>query len=91
MPAMQALRAYLVPPEARGRLFGLYNTFFNAGDIAGPLLSTYLYDLYRTETFHVAGLVIPGYGMPFYVNSVIGIITTTILLLFVEEPRKAKN
>jgi len=91
MPAMQALRADLVPAEERGRLFGLYNTFFNAGDVAGPLLSAYLYDLYRTETFYIGALSIPGLGMPFYVNSIIGIITTAILLLFVEETGKKKK
>jgi len=90
MPAMQALRADLVPSEARGRLFGLYNTFFNAGDIAGPLLSAYLYDLCRTETFYIGALAVPGFGMPFYVNSITGIVTTTILLLFVEETRRTK-
>jgi MFS family permease len=88
MPAMQALRADLVPAEQRGRLFGLYNMFFNAGDIAGPLLSTYLYDIYRAQTFYIGPVSIPGVGMPFYVNSVIGIATTLILLLFVEETRK---
>jgi len=91
MPAMQALRADLVPAEERGRLFGLYNTFFNAGDIVGPVLSAYLYDLYRAETFNVGGLTVPGYGMPFYVNSIIGIFTTLALLFFVEETRKRKS
>jgi len=91
MPAMQALRADMVPAEHRGRLFGLYNTFFNAGDIVGPLLSAYLYDLYRFETFHIGSLAVPGYGMPFYVNGVIGIATTSILLLFVEETRKREK
>jgi MFS family permease len=90
MPALQALRADLVPAEQRGRLFGLYNMFFNAGDIAGPLLSAYLYDIYRTQTFYVGSMAIPGLGMPFYVNSVIGIATTIVLLLFVEETRKTK-
>jgi len=88
MPAMQALRADVVPAEQRGRLFGLYNTFFNAGDIVGPLLSAYLYDLYRFETFHIGGLAVPGYGMPFYVNGIIGIATTSVLLLFVKETRR---
>ncbi|NWG10176.1 MFS transporter [Candidatus Bathyarchaeota archaeon] len=91
MPALQGLRADLVPAEQRGRLFGLYNMFFNAGDIAGPLLSGYLYDLYRTETFYIGSIAVPGLGMPFYVNSVIGIITTAVLLLFVEENRKRKT
>ena len=91
MPAIQALRADLVPAERRGRLFGLYNMFFNAGDIAGPLLSAYLYDVYRTQTFYVGSIAVPGLGMPFYVNSLIGIATTTVLLLFVEETQKARK
>jgi len=86
MPAMQALRADIVPPKARGRLFGLYNTFFTAGDIVGPVIATYLYDLYRFETLHIGGLALPGYGMPFFVNSSLGLLSLAILLVFVEEP-----
>jgi len=85
MPAMQALRADIVPKETRGRLFGLYNTFFTAGDIVGPVLSTLLYDIYRFTSWSIGGLTIPGYGIPFYVNSILGIVTTAILLVFVEE------
>jgi len=85
MPAMQALRADIVPEEVRGRMFGLYNTFFTAGDIVGPVVSTLLYDVYRFSSWNVGGLVIPGYGIPFYVNSILGIITTAILLVFVKE------
>jgi len=85
MPAMQALRADIVPEEVRGRLFGLYNTFFTAGDIVGPVVSTLLYDVYRSSSWNVGGLMIPGYGIPFYVNSILGIVTTAILLVFVKE------
>ncbi|HKZ93973.1 MAG TPA: MFS transporter [Candidatus Bathyarchaeia archaeon] len=85
MPAMQGLRADLVPKEVRGRLFGLYNTFFTAGDIVGPIVSTLLYDLYRFTSWNIGGLSVPGYGIPFYVNSILGIITTAILLVYVQE------
>jgi len=85
MPAMQALRADIVPKEARGKLFGLYNTFFTAGDIVGPVVSTLLYDIYRSTSWNIGGLTIPGYGIPFYVNSILGIVTTAILLVFVKE------
>jgi len=87
-PAMQALRADVVPREARGKLFGLYNTFFNAGDIVGPVIATYLYDLYRFETLNIWGLALPGYGIPFFVNSSIGLFSLAILLIFVKEPKK---
>lgn len=88
MPAMQALRADIVPEEARGRLFGLYRIFFDMGDIVAPVMSTYLYDIYRFQTLMIGGFALPGYGVPFFVNSAIGLSTTAILLIFVEEPRR---
>ncbi len=78
-----------MPQEARGKLFGLYNTFFNAGDIVGPVIATYLYDLYRFETLNIGGLALPGYGMPFFVNSSIGLLSLAILLAFVKEPKRS--
>ncbi len=50
MPAMRALRADITPPEARGRYFGLFMTAFTAGDVVSPLISAYLYDVYRFST-----------------------------------------
>jgi DHA1 family multidrug resistance protein-like MFS transporter len=85
---LRALRADLAPPEIRGRLFGLYRTFFDVGDIAGPIMATYLYDVYRFETIQIGGFKVPGYGLPFYVNTVIGLITITILLAFVKVEKK---
>ena len=85
MPAMQAMRADIVPREARGKMFGLYNTFFNAGDILGPVISTVLYDIYRNASWNIGGITVPGYGIPFFVNSILGIITTSVLLTFVKE------
>jgi MFS family permease len=86
MPAMRALRADLTPVEARGRFFGMFTTAFTAGDIIGPIISTYLYDVYRFTNFELGGLVFPGYGIPFFVNSVLGIATTILLLALVKEP-----
>jgi DHA1 family multidrug resistance protein-like MFS transporter len=80
---LRALRADLAPPEIRGKLFGLYRMFFDAGDVFGPLMATYIYDLYRFDTFNIGSVAVPGYGIPFYLNSIIGLITLAILLLFV--------
>jgi DHA1 family multidrug resistance protein-like MFS transporter len=85
---LRALRADLAPPEIRGRLFGLYRMFFDAGDIFGPLMATYLYDLYRFDTFNLGAVAVPGYGIPFYINSFMGLITLAILLLFVKVGRQ---
>lgn len=60
MVGLRALRADLAPIEIRGRLFGLYRSFFDVGDIVGPVMATYLYDRYRLETFRFGGFSIPG-------------------------------
>jgi len=91
MPSMRALLADLTPQESRGRLFGLYNSFFTAGDIVGPVIATYLYDLFRYEEWKVGGIILPGYGMPYYVNSLLGIAAIAVLLLFVKETVRIKR
>lgn len=85
MPALRALRADLAPAEARGRFFGMYRTAFNIGDIVGPILGTYLYDLYRFSNFELDGLILPGYGIPFFINSILGTVTTIMILALVKE------
>ena len=86
MPSLRALRADIAPAEARGRFFGMFMTAFNVGSIIGPIVSTYLYDIYRFRSIQIADLALPGYGIPFFVNSVLGIVSTIILLLWVEDP-----
>ncbi len=86
MPAFRALRADLVPPEVRGRVFGLFGTAFTAGSVIGPVLGTWVYDTYRFTTFDVMGLAVPGYGVPFIINSVLGLLTTTMIMVLIEEP-----
>lgn len=88
MPAFRALRADLVPPEARGRMFGLFGTGFTAGSVLGPIIATWIYDTYRFTVFNIGGLNIPGYGIPFFINSILGILSTTMIMLLIEEPKE---
>lgn len=88
MPAFRALRADLIPPEIRGKMFGLFGMAFTAGSVVGPVLGTWIYDTYRNTVFNVLGYDIPGYGIPFYINAVLGILTTTMIMLFIEEPKE---
>ena len=88
MPAMRALRADITPSEERGRYFGMFMTAWTSGDIIGPIFSTYLYDIYRFRSFGVGGLILPGYGIPFFINSILGISATIMLLVMVKEPPK---
>lgn len=85
MPAIRALRADIVPKEARGRIFGLFFTAFTAGSIVGPIIGTWLYSLYRFETWTWGGISIPGYGIPFFVYAALGFISLTLIILFVKD------
>ena len=88
MPAFRALRADLVPPQVRGKMFGMFSMAFTAGSVIGPILGTWIYDTYRFASFNVLGLDLPGYGIPFFINAILGILTTTMIMLFVEEPKE---
>jgi MFS family permease len=88
MPAFRALRADLVPPHVRGRVFGLFGTAFTAGSVVGPIVSTWIYSTYRLSTFCFLGFQLPGYGIPFFINSIIGVVATTGVLLLIKEPER---
>jgi len=83
MPASRALRADIVPAESRGRIFGMFTTAFTAGNIAGPIVATWLYDIYRFETVNILGFPFPGYGISFLIYSIIGITSVILILAFV--------
>lgn len=88
---LRALRADLAPLEIRGRLFGLYRASHDAGDMIGPVVATYLYDVYRYQTFQIGGFTVPGYGIPFFFNTTIGLIAITVLLIFVKVEKPVKQ
>jgi len=91
MPASRALRADLIPKKVRGKLFGRLAAFFSLGAILGPILSTWIYDAYRFQTFEVpwlGDLVVRGAGIPFFISSAIGLFSLFLLLAFVEEPKR---
>jgi DHA1 family multidrug resistance protein-like MFS transporter len=86
MPSLRALRADITPPHVRGRVFGLFGTAFTAGSVIGPIVSTWIYSAYRYERFTLLGFNIPGYGLPFFINAILGILATTLIMLKIEEP-----
>ena len=91
MPSFRALQADLIPVHVRGRLFGIFGTAFTAGSIIGPIVGTILYSQYRFDVFSILGFNLPGYGIPFFINAVIGIITTTFMLTFLKIPEKQQG
>lgn len=88
MPAARALQADLIPEKIRGKLFGRMGACFSLGAVLGPVLSTWVYAVYRYKTFEIGGLVIKGAGLPFIISSFIGLFSLFLLLAFVEEPKR---
>ncbi len=87
-PAMRALQADLFPEKVRGRLIGTSQTLFNMGAIFGAPLGGFLYDLLRdVDTLRV--LMLPGVALPFLISSLLGVATTTLILVYIRETRKA--
>jgi MFS family permease len=94
MPAARALNADLIPESIRGKLFGRMSAFFNIGAIAGPILSTILYDHFRYQTLTVPWLnhiMFPGAGIPFFISGTIGLFSLALLLTFVKEPQRIQR
>ena len=94
MPAARALNADLIPEKARGRLFGRLAAFFSLGAVLGPILSTVIYDVYRSTTFEVSwlgNLVVRGAGIPFFISSVIGLFSLLLLLVLVKEKTRTRK
>jgi DHA1 family multidrug resistance protein-like MFS transporter len=83
-PAMDALKADVAPPENRGEYFGYYQTAYRVGDIAFPIIGTYLYAIYFSTRFNVACLSIPGFAIPYVLSSSLGLIGLLSVLVFVK-------
>jgi len=95
MPAVRALQADIVPERIRGRLFGKLQAFFNLGMIAGPIIGSWVYDLFQGSTYVLQissiTLVFLGGGIPFIMSGALGIAALTLLVLFVKEPSRRKR
>ena len=94
MPASRALIADLVPAKVRGKFFGRFQAFFNVGMIVGPILATWIYDLYRYEIFRVTwlgNLVVRGIGFPFFISGALGLLAASLMLISVKEPPRPKH
>ena len=75
-PAARAYIADVVPEHNRGRAYGLYRAAFQGGLLAGPAVGGLL-----------AGF--GGYEVAYYVNGISRLASFLLVLLFVQEPRRA--
>jgi MFS family permease len=90
-PATDALKADVAPSEHRGEYFGFYQTAYMVGDVIFPVLGTYLYATYVAETFYLAGVSIPGYAIPYFLSSLLGLIGLVTVLIFVKPQIREDN
>jgi DHA1 family multidrug resistance protein-like MFS transporter len=88
-PALKALQADLFPKELRGRLIGTTQTLFNLGAIFGALIGGALYSVLM-DVSSLPLLSIPGVAVPFIISSLLGITTTSLVLVYVRETKKAR-
>ena len=86
MPANRALQSDLVPAPVRGKYFGRLQASFNAGMLVAPFIGTYLFETYQSDTFFGS---LPGYILPFWLSSTIGLIGLSLFMIRVKEPKRA--
>lgn len=90
-PAMDASKADVAPSEHRGEYFGYYQIAYRIGDITFPVIGTYLYATYLHSHIDLAGLILPGYALPYFLSSALGLIGLTSVLIFVKPYTKDQN
>jgi len=87
-PAMDGLKADVAPVEARGEYFGYFNIAYSVGDIAFPVVGTYLYATFLNSRFNLGGLAFPGYALPYFLSSTLGFIGLASVLFLVRSQKR---
>ncbi len=88
-PATDALKADVAPPENMGEYFGFYQIAYRVGDIIFPIVGTYLYARFLTENFIIGNISVPGYAIPYFMSSSLGLMGLLTVLLYVK-PKKSE-
>lgn len=86
-PSFRALQNDLVPPNVRGKEFGLVQASFNLGSIIGPIAGGYLYDVYNKTTFKIFGLNYYGVIIPFGFAALASIIGGFLVVILINMKR----
>lgn len=85
-PALRALQADTIPEDVRGRLIGVLESMSNIGSVLGAPVGGVLIDYFLGADL---GLSAPfdGSVIPFLVSGMLGLITVSMVLLFLKEIR----
>jgi MFS family permease len=86
-PALRALQADTVPEQVRGRLIGMLESMSNFGSVLGAPIGGLLLDAYYGVDLGLP--VIDGTMIPFFVSGGLGLITVSLVMMFVKERRVA--
>ncbi|MCK4582917.1 hypothetical protein KAU18_06330, partial [Candidatus Bathyarchaeota archaeon] len=76
-PALNALRADIIPRDRRGRILGLMGTLGSLAMVPAAAVFGYLYEVNRSY--------------PYYVGVVIEVVTVAIIVALVAEPTEAEE
>lgn len=83
-PATDALKADVAPPDNMGEYFGFYQIAYRVGDIIFPVIGTSLYARFLTEQFLIGKYTLPGYAVPYFMSSILGLLGLIAVLVFIE-------
>ena len=85
-PALRALQADIVPESIRGRLIGVLESMSNTGSVVGAIVGGLMWDIFRGMDFGMAA-PFDGTIVPFLVSGGLGVVTVSMVLFLVKEPR----
>ncbi len=83
-PSFRAMQSDFVPPEVRGKEFGIVQSLFNLGSTIGPIVGGIIYDALVGVTYDIGGTVYYGVGASFALAGILSIIGSIFLLLFIQ-------
>ncbi|MHA2495566.1 MAG: MFS transporter [Candidatus Hodarchaeales archaeon] len=84
-PSFRALQSDLVPPEVRGKEFGILQAFFNLGAAMGPIVGGLLYDAFFMKNTDLGNnITYLGAGMAFAVAGVFALLASILLFILVD-------
>lgn len=74
LPAYRAFQADKIPPLVRGKVMGHIQSAFNIGATFGPLIGSWLYEIFVSQSLDILGYRFFGGGIPFLVAGLFGLV-----------------
>jgi MFS family permease len=91
LPAYRAFQADKIPPLVRGKVMGRIQSAFNVGAIFGPIIGSWIYELFVSQPIKVFHYNLFGGGMPFLVAGIFGLMQVFIAVHIMWNEKTKKN